>query len=59
VPTFERVNVVLNEGTIPAEVQINRPHSLALHPAVPNPFNPSTQLSYELPEETAVYTWSS
>ncbi len=54
-PTFERVNVVLNEGTIPAEVQINRPHSLALHPAVPNPFNPSTQLSYELPEETAVY----
>jgi hypothetical protein len=37
-----------------ATEQINRPTTFAFHPAYPNPFNPSTELRFDLPEPGGV-----
>jgi hypothetical protein len=42
------------EGVAASLVQSAQPRAFALHPNTPNPFNPSTVIRYELPQQAAV-----
>ncbi|MEW6753841.1 MAG: fibronectin type III domain-containing protein [Candidatus Latescibacterota bacterium] len=44
----------LVQGTGRIVVEAPRPTGLALHPNAPNPFNSTTQIAFEVPEETRV-----
>jgi alpha-galactosidase len=50
---FENVELV-NEGSGGIGVGNTSPSSLILHSAYPNPFNPSTMITFELPSESRV-----
>jgi hypothetical protein len=55
-PTMEaaRLYAELTGITLPDVPEILLPESYALYPAYPNPFNPVTTLSYDLPEKSDV-----
>jgi len=42
------------DATVSVSETDERPENFALHPATPNPFNPATQIGFELPQQSQV-----
>ncbi len=53
-PQLSSIEIELNDGMVPTDLTNLVPTRFALHPAAPNPFNPTTQIRYELPTEANV-----
>ncbi len=58
VPWWGQVSIIKGYNAQPTDVPItnddNLPASFTLHPAYPNPFNPSTTISFDLPKRETV-----
>jgi hypothetical protein len=53
-PQLSNVEIELNDGAISADMKLVVPRQFALHLPSPNPFNPSTQVTYEIPDQSVV-----
>ena len=54
-PQAQRVPVVLSETTVAvSKEEIAQPTSFSLNEAVPNPFNPSTTIAYDVPQQAHI-----